>query len=62
MHSRDLEKDCACVSVDVSVSLFTFTPVSGPLLVGFLSLSSDTLSGSLCSGILCESHSDIVVI
>ena len=50
------------MSVDVSVSLFTFTPVSGPLLVGFLSLSSDTLSGSLCSGILCESHSDIVVI
>ena len=35
-----------------------FTPVSGPLLDGFLSRFSDTLSGSLRSGILCESHSD----
>lgn len=43
---------------------FLFTlPVSGHLLVGFLSRSSDTIiSGYLRSRILCENHSDIFVI
>ena len=36
-----------------------FSPVSGPLLVGFLSRSPGTLSGSLRSGILCENYCDI---
>ena len=44
----------------MGVSLLDFTPVSGPLLVGFLSRSSATLSGSLRSGILWENHSDIL--
>ena len=39
-----------------------FTFLNGPLLVGFLSRSSDTLSGSLRSGILFENHSDTLVI
>ena len=36
-------------------------PMAGPSLVGFLSQYSDILSGSLCSGILCEIASDLFV-
>ena len=46
----------------MNVFCLHFTPASGPILVGFLSRSSDTLADSLRSGVLCENHSNIFVI
>ena len=59
---KRLYKDRACIS---GFFLFTFYSRERTFtrwLVLVLSLSSDILSDSLCSGVLCENHFDIFVI